>query len=149
MDEPFAALDPITRGALQAELLRIQQATGKTILFVTHDIDEAIRLASVVGLMANGRLAQWGTSLDLLERPADAFVAEFVGGPERALRLLSLHKVADRLRPDGAADGEPISSDASLRDALTIMTARRIDHLPVVDASGRRLGAIHAADLIR
>ena len=80
MDEPFAALDPIARAALQDELLRIQRRTGKTIVFVTHDIDEALKLASVIGVLDRGRLAQWGTPLEIIERPASDFVAEFVGG---------------------------------------------------------------------
>ena len=75
MDEPFAAVDPITRAALQDEMLRIQRRTGKTIVFVTHDIDEALRLASVIGVLDRGRLAQWGTPLDILEQPASDFVA--------------------------------------------------------------------------
>jgi osmoprotectant transport system ATP-binding protein len=149
MDEPFAALDPVTRGALQGEMLRIQQATRKTIVFVTHDIDEAVRLASVVAVLDRGRLVQWATSLDLLEHPANPFVAEFVGGEAGGFRLLSLHKVTERLRPGETAEGEPLPSDASLRDALAAMTARRVARLPVVDAAGRSLGAITLADLVR
>ena len=99
MDEPFAALDPIARAALQDELLRIQRRTGKTIVFVTHDIDEALKLASVIGVLDRGRLAQWGTPLDLIERPAGAFVAEFVGGAASGLKLLGLRTVAERVRP--------------------------------------------------
>src|SRR4029077_11492090 len=80
MDEPFAALDPVTRGALQGEILRIQRATKKTIVFVTHDIEEALVLASDIAILEHGRLAQWGTPIEILEHPASPFVAEFVGG---------------------------------------------------------------------
>jgi osmoprotectant transport system ATP-binding protein len=150
MDEPFAAVDPVTRNALQGELLRIQQTTGKTVVFVTHDIEEALRLASSIAILDHGRLAQWGTPLDLLERPANRFVEEFVGGGETAgLRLLSLRRVADRLRRGEVAAGEPLSEQASLRDALNAMTARRIDRLPVVDAIGQPVGAIALEDLVR
>jgi osmoprotectant transport system ATP-binding protein len=152
MDEPFAAVDPVTRGALQGELLRIQEATGKTIVFVTHDIEEALRLARVVAILERGRLVQWGRPIDLLERPASPFVAEFVGGDSAGLKLLSLRKVADRVRPGqtaATAGDHPLAEDASLRDALAVMTARHTDRLPVVDAAGRPLGIITAADLVR
>ena len=149
MDEPFAAVDPVTRAALQGEILRIQQATKKTIVFVTHDIEEALLLATDIAIMERGRLAQWGTPLDLLEHPASAFVAEFVGGEASGLKLLLLRTVADRLRPGEAAEGEPLSSNASLRDALAAMAARHTDRLPVVDPAGRPLGAITLADLVR
>jgi osmoprotectant transport system ATP-binding protein len=149
MDEPFAAVDPITRAALQGEIVRIQRATKKTILFVTHDIEEALRLASDIAILERGRLVQWGTPLDLLEHPASAFVAEFVGGEAGSLKLLSLRTVADRLHPGEAGEGEPLPSDTSLRDALAAMAARHTDRLPVVDAAGRPLGAISLADLVR
>jgi len=149
MDEPFAALDPITRGALQGELVRIQQATKKTVVFVTHDIEEALILASDIAILDHGRLAQWGAPLDLLEHPASAFVAEFVGGAASGLKLLSLRTVADRLHPGEHAEGEPLPGEASLRDALAAMAARHTDRLPVVDKDGQPLGAITLADLVR
>ena len=149
MDEPFAAVDPVTRAALQGEIVRIHQATKKTIVFVTHDIEEALLLATDIAIMERGRLAQWGKPLDLLEHPASGFVAEFVGGEAGGLKLLSLRTVADRLHPGETAEGEPLSSTASLRDALTAMAARHTDRLPVVDPAGRPLGAITLADLVR
>ena len=148
MDEPFAAVDPVTRSALQGEIIRIQQATRKTVLFVTHDIEEALRLASVIAILERGRLAQWGAPVDILERPADAFVAEFVGGEASGLKLLGLRRIGERLRPGEAAGGEPLPADASLRDALAAMAARHTDRLPVVDAAGRRVGVIRLADLV-
>jgi osmoprotectant transport system ATP-binding protein len=149
MDEPFAALDPVTRAALQGEMLRIQQQTKKTIVFVTHDIDEALRLASVIGVIERGRLAQWGTPIEIIEQPAGDFVAEFVGGEASGLKLLALRTVAERVRAGETAEGEPLRTDASLRDALAAMAAQRTDRLPIVDASGRSLGAITLADLVR
>jgi osmoprotectant transport system ATP-binding protein len=149
MDEPFAAVDPVTRAALQGEIVRIQQATKKTIVFVTHDIEEALLLATDIAILERGRLAQWGTPLDLLEHPASGFVAEFVGGEASGLKLLSLRTVADRLQPGEKAEGEPLPGDASLRDALAAMAARHTDRLPVVDRAGRPLGAITLADLVR
>jgi osmoprotectant transport system ATP-binding protein len=149
MDEPFAAVDPVTRDALQAEMARIHQATGKTIVFVTHDIAEALRLATVIAVMDRGRLAQWGTPLEILESPANDFVAGFVGGEASGVQLLALRTVGERLRPGDSAAGEPIAADASLRDALAAMLTRHTDRLPVADAQGRPLGAITLADLVR
>jgi osmoprotectant transport system ATP-binding protein len=149
MDEPFAAVDPITRDALQPEVARIHRTTGKTIVFVTHDIEEALRLATVIAIMDRGRIVQLGSPLDILEQPANDFVREFVGRQGLGLKLLSLRKIADRLRRDETAEGEPLSLDASLGDALSAMTTRRTDRLPVCDAEGRRVGIIALADLVR
>jgi len=149
MDEPFGAVDPITRDALQGEIARIHAATKKTILFVTHDIEEALRLATVIAILERGRLAQWGTPLDIVERPASGFVREFVGGAGSGLQLLGLRKIAERLRPGETAAGEPLPAEASLRDALAAMTERHTDRLPVADASGKAVGIITLADLVR
>ena len=110
MDEPFAAVDPITRDALQAELDRIHRATGKTIVFVTHDIEEALRLATVIAIMERGRIVQLGRPLDILEQPANDFVRDFVGRQGLGLKLLSVRKVADRLRGGESAEGAPLRS---------------------------------------
>jgi len=149
MDEPFGAVDPLTRDDLQAELARIHRATKKTIVFVTHDIEEALRLATRIAVMQDGRIAQLGAPLDILEHPASDFVGDFVGGQGIGLKLLSVRRVADRMRPGETAEGEPLSVDTSLRDALSAMTTRRTDRLPVADVAGRNVGAIALADLIR
>jgi osmoprotectant transport system ATP-binding protein len=149
MDEPFAAVDPITRDGLQAELLRIHRATGKTIVFVTHDIEEALRLATVIAIMDRGRIVQIGTPLAILEQPANDFVGDFVGRQGLGLKLLSVRKVGDRLRPGESAEGEPVTLDATLGEALSAMTARRTDRLPVCDGAGRRVGVIALGDLVR
>jgi osmoprotectant transport system ATP-binding protein len=149
MDEPFAAVDPITRGALQRELLRIHRATGKTIVFVTHDIEEALRLATSIAVMDKGRIVQCASPLDLLETPANDFVRDFVGHQGLGLKLLSVRRIAERVRHDETADGEPLPQEASLADALSAMTARRTDRLPVADPAGQRVGVITLADLVR
>ena len=149
MDEPFAADDPITRDALQAELAHIHRTTGKTIVFVTHDIEEALRLATRIAIMERGRIVQLGTPLDILEHPANDFVRDFVGHHGLGLKLLSVRKIADRLRRGETADGEPLALDASLGEALSAMTARHTDRLPVCDADGHEVGVIVLADLVR
>jgi osmoprotectant transport system ATP-binding protein len=149
MDEPFGAVDPITRDALQAELSHIHRATNKTIVFVTHDIEEALRLATRIAVMDQGRIAQLGAPLEILEHPASDFVADFVGRGSIGLKLLSLRTIGDRLRPGEIAAGEPLPLDTSLRDALSAMATRHAEKLPVCDAQGRHVGAIALADLVR
>ncbi|HTV46630.1 MAG TPA: ABC transporter ATP-binding protein [Stellaceae bacterium] len=149
MDEPFAAVDPITRDALQGELARIHRTTQKTIVFVTHDIEEALRLATSIAIMERGRIAQFGTPVELLEHPASDFVSDFVGRQGLGLKLLSVRRVADRVRHGESAAGEPLAADASLRDALSAMAQRRTDRLPVADAAGQALGIITLPDLVR
>ena len=149
MDEPFAAVDPITRDALQGELLRIQRTTGKTIVFVTHDIAEALRLATTIAIMDKGHIAQFAAPLDLLEHPASDFVRNFVGHQGLGLKLLSVRRVAERVRRGETAAGQPLPAEASLSDALSAMTARHIDRLPVADAAGQLVGVITLADLVR
>ena len=149
MDEPFAAVDPITRDALQAELARIHQAMTKTIVFVTHDIEEALRLATQIAIMNEGRIVQLGSPLEILEHPANDLVGDFVGRQGLGLKLQSERKIGDRVRAGETAEGEPLPLDTSLRDALSAMTARRTDRLPVSDAEGRDVGVIALADLVR
>ena len=149
MDEPFAAVDPITRDALQAELARIHRETIKTIVFVTHDIEEALRLATQIAVMHEGRIEQLGPPLEILEHPASDFVSDFVGRQGLGLKLLSVRKIADRMRTGENAEGDPLPLDTSLRETLSVMTARRTDRLPVCDRAGRRVGVIALADLVR
>jgi osmoprotectant transport system ATP-binding protein len=147
MDEPFGALDPITREALRTELARIHRSTGKTILFVTHDIDEALQLADVIAIMRDGRLVQFGVPTELLTRPVDDFVSEFMGGSALGLKLLTLGRVGDRVTPVPAL-GEPLTPETSLAAALSQMVLRRADRLPVQDGAGKPIGSIGIADLV-
>ena len=149
MDEPFAAVDPITRDALQSELSRIHQTTRKTIVFVTHDIEEALHLATQIAIMDRGQIVQLGTPLDIFEHPANEFVRDFVGHQGLGLKLLSVRKIADRLRRGETAEGEPLLLNATLGEALSAMTTRHTDRLPVSDAGGRKIGVITLGDLVR
>jgi osmoprotectant transport system ATP-binding protein len=105
MDEPFGALDPITRQGLRAALARIHKLTGKTILFVTHDIDEALLLADKIAIMRDGVLVQFGAPAEILTKPADDFVRDFIGGAELGLKLLAQRRVGAHLRHDPIPDG--------------------------------------------
>jgi len=118
MDEPFGALDPIIRARAQDDLRRIHGKLGSTIMLVTHDMEEAIRLADRIAVMDAGRLVQYASPAEIITHPATDFVADMVGDVERPLRLLSLIPVS-QVVVDGPAEGVAIPSDASLRDALS------------------------------
>nr|WP_159464514.1 ABC transporter ATP-binding protein [Scandinavium goeteborgense] len=149
MDEPFGALDPVTRGALQQEMRRIHQLLGRTIVLVTHDIDEALRLADHLVLMDNGEVVQQGTPLSMLTAPENDFVREFFGRSELGVRLLSLRGVGDYVRHEEHISGEPLRASMSLREALSLFVARRSEVLPVVNDDGTPCGSLYFADLLR
>jgi osmoprotectant transport system ATP-binding protein len=149
MDEPFGAIDPIARERLQNELLRLQRVVRKTIVFVTHDIDEAIRLGDRVALFSRGGvLEQYASPADLLARPANDFVAGFLG-EGRMVRRLSLIHVRDvPLAPvNGAVPPATVAADATLRDALDAVL-RADDGRVLVVEEGAALGLVDA-DVIR
>jgi osmoprotectant transport system ATP-binding protein len=126
MDEPFGAVDPVVRVRLQDEFLRLQRELGKTVVLVTHDIDEAVKMGDRVAVFAEGgRLAQFSTPAELLGRPADEFVADFVGST-RGLRRLTVTPIDPaHLEPlDGVSTGDlaaAIDVDSTLEEALAVM----------------------------
>lgn len=126
MDEPFGAVDPVVRVKLQDEFLRLQRDLGKTVVLVTHDIDEAVRMGDRIAVFATGgRLAQVGTPAEVLGRPADDFVADFVGST-RGLRRLSVTRIDPaHLEPLDGVDtgslGGVIDVDASLEEAMAAL----------------------------
>jgi osmoprotectant transport system ATP-binding protein len=143
MDEPFGAVDPIVRDRLQNEFLRLQETIAKTILFVTHDIDEAIKMGDLVAVFQTGGiLAQFGTPLEILAAPASEFVARFVG-QDRGLKRLSLLRVADvPLQP--AVTGRPGDpADDARRRALD----DPLRYLLMIDANNRPLGWVAHGDI--
>ncbi|MCE0488714.1 ABC transporter ATP-binding protein [Pantoea sp. Mb-10] len=149
MDEPFGALDPVNRQALQQEMLRIQRLSSRTIVLVTHDIDEALTLADRLVLMDNGDVVQQGSPVTLLTQPASEFVRTFFGRSELGVRLLALGSVGSVVRRGEWLAGEPIMATLTLRDALSHFIARRADRLPVVDAQQQPLGVLHFGDLLQ
>ena len=148
MDEPFAALDPVSRVALQHEISGIHARSGKTIVFVTHDMDEALRLATGMAVMNNGRLIQAGTPASILLSPADDFVRDFLGGEALQLRLLDLVPVRKLMKVGKARAIGTIAAEASLKTALNLMLASRRSSLGVADERGARLGEIHLSDIV-
>ncbi len=142
MDEPFGALDPITRARLQKELVRIQDEVRKTIIFVTHDIDEAILLGDRIAILREGGvLVQYDTPEAILAHPADDFVARFVGA-DRGLKRLSLTTLGEvQLDPPNGVVAPSASPDTTLRDALSLMLSEGSRSLVVID-DGRPAGVL-------
>jgi osmoprotectant transport system ATP-binding protein len=142
MDEPFGAIDPITRERLQDEFLRLHRELRKTVIFVTHDIDEAIKMGDRIAILREGgRLAQYDTPDNILAAPASDFVARFVGN-DRGLKRLSLATLEDLdLEPvTNGASGPRAPVDTSLRDALSIMLTHGNEPLVAVDGDGQAVG---------
>jgi osmoprotectant transport system ATP-binding protein len=162
MDEPFAALDPLSRAALQNEVRRLHAAGGRTIVFVTHDMNEALRLASQIVVMNAGRIVQAGDPAAILLRPQGDFVRSFLGGEDLPLKLLDLSSVGEKARPLTGAAGEiarpfagtpgggaaRIAAIATLRQALALMLERRSTHLLVENDRGEATGEIDINDIV-
>ncbi|MDQ7859338.1 MAG: ABC transporter ATP-binding protein [Armatimonadota bacterium] len=163
MDEPFGALDAITRARLQDELRAIHRRLHKTILFVTHDVDEALRLADCVVVMRAGRVVQHGPPIEVLARPRDDFVRQLLAADD-VLRLLSLLPAAGTARPARATGmgappdqasapdpgGEPaVGPGATLRDALSALLRHRVEAVAVLDDAGRPVGRVGFEEIRR
>ena len=154
MDEPFGALDAITRGRLQDELLRIQSNVRKTIIFVSHDIEEAFKLGDLIAVMHEGKLQQLGTPIDLLAKPANDYVRKLVGA-DSILRQIEYLPVSTALdgRPEAVSsahwgDVASIASDASLLDALLKLLETNAPALTVQNESTHNpLGSITLASI--
>ncbi len=143
MDEPFGALDPLIRAKAQDDLRDIQQRLGTTLILVTHDMTEAVHLGDRIAVMDGGKLLQYDPPARILTRPAAPFVADLIGTADRALRLLSLTRVAEIAAP-GSADGPAVPPDASLRDALAECLWSGRDALPVQGGGVVTLDALRA-----
>jgi osmoprotectant transport system ATP-binding protein len=155
MDEPFGAIDPVTRERLQDEFLEIQRTVRKTICFVTHDLQEAIKLGDHIAIFAaGGRIVQYDTPEGILSRPANDFVAEFVGGGAavRRLHLITL----STLELDEIATGSPATAEAlvtvplsgSVYDAVDAMLDAHTSVVAVVDDDGQAVGALRWDTLV-
>ncbi len=145
MDEPFGAIDPINRERLQDEFLRLQATVRKTVVFVTHDIDEAIKMGDRIAILREGGvLAQYAPPAELLSRPADDFVAQFVGA-DRGLKRLALTTLDDveLIQPNGLApSGRRVSLHSTVRDALSMILTAGGRPLTVVDDDDHVAGLV-------
>ncbi|MHC8509568.1 MAG: quaternary amine ABC transporter ATP-binding protein [Rhodospirillales bacterium] len=139
LDEPFSALDPLIRAEMQDEFIRLQSLLKKTIVFITHDFDEATKLADRIGIMKDGRMVQLAKPEDLVLHPADDYVAEFARNAPHE-KIISVKKI---MSPDsgGPVSGAPVSGDAKIAEVAAQIIASDLP-TPVVDAGGNRIGVI-------
>jgi osmoprotectant transport system ATP-binding protein len=149
MDEPFSAVDPVARERLQTEFLRVKKELGTTVLFVTHDIDEAVRLGDRIAVLREGgHLEQYDAPATVLGSPATPFVADFVG-TDRAVKRLSVTAIdLDALEPYDGDVASSLPADADLGQALAILLANGDDRLAVTSTDGSRLGTLSVAGLL-
>jgi glycine betaine/proline transport system ATP-binding protein len=146
LDEPFSALDPLIRRQMQDDFLRLQSVLKKTIVFITHDFLEALRLADRIGIMREGRIVQTGTPVDLVLHPADGYVAEFTRDVPRAKVLTAgaiARPAANGLDPSGA-----VASDTTI-EAMLPRLAGRSGPLPVARADGKVIGEVTADTVLK
>ncbi|MFC5605049.1 betaine/proline/choline family ABC transporter ATP-binding protein [Sporosarcina koreensis] len=144
MDEPFSALDPITREQLQGELISLQKKLNKTIIFVTHDMDEALKMGDRIAIMKDGKLLQLDTPEKLLHEPAHGFVEEFIG-KHRIIQNPELMPVID-IMSESVVTTLPQSSPEK---AISLIRQRKITDLIIVDESKELLGIVSAYDVIK
>ena len=149
MDEPFGALDPVIRNALQGEVQRIHRATGKTIVMVTHDLDEALRLATRIVLLDHGRVLQVATPMDLLAHPANAQVLDFLGRSDLGIKRLSLQTALSLARVQAPCGGPRLPGSATLREAVSLMAQHSLAAVDVDDTNSAHAGVLHAADIFQ
>lgn len=152
MDEPFGALDPITREHLQDEFLKIQQSVRKTIVFVTHDIHEAVKMGDKIAVMRAGEVIQYDTPLAILSTPADEFISNLTG-EDRAIKHLSLVPVAQIVNTETLPSLEEsetpsIGIDSSLKDVLIKMLEKNVTQLSVTNAENQRIGHVSLNQLV-
>jgi osmoprotectant transport system ATP-binding protein len=151
MDEPFGAVDPIARDRLQDDFLRLHKEVPKTVVFVTHDIDEAIKMGHRIAILRDGELVQYDTPDNILAEPANDFVADFVGA-DRGLKRLNVWRLGDLELgppPDEPGDAPTGTTHTSLRDALSLMLVEGKDRLVVVDEDGRPAGTVGLDSITR
>ena len=145
MDEAYSALDPLIRYDMQTVLLDLQQEVRKTIVFITHDLDEALRIGDRIALLRDGSVIQQGTAQDIVMRPADDYVANFVQHVDRG-KVLRVGAVM--VQPTGALPEAAIATDASIAEALQQMAANHLQALRVDDPEGQPIGIIPFQDAI-
>jgi len=144
MDEPFGATDPITREKLQAEFLRLQDALGKTIIFVTHDFDEAVRLGDRIAVLSErSQIEQFDTPANILAAPANEYVSSFIGHGAAIKRLTLIPVIDAKLGAAAKATGNvTVSTSDSLRDALDLLVLTGLPAISVVNTAGALVGSL-------
>lgn len=143
MDEPFGAIDPINREVIQDEFLKMQRAIHKTIMFVSHDIDEAVKMGDKIAIFCEGKLVQYDTPDRILSHPADGFIADFVGS-DRTLKRLRLLTVVDALESGGPS----VRPSDDIQTAVRLMREHGHQNIVVVSQTSKPTGSLHLNDIV-
>ena len=146
LDEPFSALDPLIRRDMQQEVIRLHRELGKTMVFITHDLSEAVKVGDRIAIMRDGAIVQIGTPEDLVANPVDEYVANFVRDIAKS-HVLTLKHLARKAEPGEATDGPELASDTIIREAAQVILQ---SHKPVrVSENGSALGIVSSEDVLR
>jgi glycine betaine/proline transport system ATP-binding protein len=146
LDEPFSALDPLIRRDMQTEVIRLHKEVGKTMIFITHDLSEAMKLGDRIAIMRDGAVVQMGTAEDLIGKPADSYVADFMRDISKS-HVLTLRYLARPARPGESTDGPELPADTIVRDASKVI----VDKMKPIRVSdnGKALGIVSSEDVLR
>lgn len=144
MDEAFSALDPLIRSDMQSVLLDLQQEIGKTIVFITHDLDEALRLGDRIAILRDGEVVQQGSGQQIVLKPADDYIASFVRDVNRG-RVIRCRTL---MQPNSPIQGPTVDASLVIEEAARLLSAESQDAANVVNARGRHLGTIAMSDII-
>lgn len=144
MDEAFSALDPLIRSDMQSVLLDLQQEIGKTIVFITHDLDEALRLGDRIAILRDGEVVQQGSGQQIVLKPADDYIASFVRDVNRG-RVIRCRTL---MQPNPPIQGPMVDASLVIEEAARLLSAESQDAANVVNAKGRHLGTIAMSDII-
>lgn len=147
MDEPFGAVDPLNRKRLQMEFMKIQRELKKTVVFVTHDVEEAILMGDKIAIMNHGKLEAFDTPNGLILRGSSSFARQFLG-QEYAVKILTKYKVKDIVKKESLSGTEQIDENATVMQALSLMIEGNVSYLQVIDQNGAETGSIHLDDII-
>ncbi|WP_425964336.1 quaternary amine ABC transporter ATP-binding protein [Rhizobium nepotum] len=142
MDEAYSALDPLIRLDMQSVLLSLQKEIKKTIVFITHDLDEALRLGDRIAILRDGEIVQQGTSQDIVLKPADDYIANFVKEVNRG-RVIQVDAVMTALTPGRTANGSSVSGDTKIEDVLKVLARGDIKDVVVVNQCGQPIGEVN------
>ena len=146
LDEPFSALDPLIRRDMQQEVIRLHRELGKTMVFITHDLSEAVKVGDRIAIMRDGAIVQIGTPEDLVANPADEYVANFVRDIAKS-HVLTLKHLARKAQPGEATDGPELAANTIIREAAQVILQ---SHKPVrVSNNGIALGIVSSEDVLR
>ena len=152
MDEPFSALDPLIRRQLQSEFIKLSAEMKKTTVFITHDLEEAVRIGHRIAIMRDGRIVQMGTPEDIVINPADSYIAEFVGGISRLkiTKAASIMQSIERYQSENKmiSNEAPLVNENENLDQLISAAVRTGSELKVTNADGKIIGVITHADLL-